>query len=68
MSSVTASRLRAKRNKQKRIRKNAQKKEHTGCKYCIHGIYAMSANAAYCKIKQKVVDVQKECNEFKSKE
>ena len=67
MSSVTASRLRAKRNKQKRIRKKAKQKAHISCKYCIHGIYAMSANVAYCKIKQKVIDVQKECNKFKPK-
>lgn len=67
MSSVTASRLRAKRNRQKRLRKKANQKTHTGCKYCVHGLCAKSADVAYCSIKQTVVDIQKECNDFKPK-
>ncbi len=66
MSSVVATRMRQKRNKQKRLRKQAAKKERIGCKYCEYGLCTTNsdANVAYCSKKQKIVNIVKECDDF----
>lgn len=67
MSSVTNNKMRAKRNKQKRIRKRAREKVQTGCRYCEYGLCASNADVAYCQIEMAIVNLKKDCENFKVK-
>ena len=65
MSSVTGMKAKAKRSKQKRLKKKSKEIRSHTCKFCYYGMISKNGDCAFCKVANDVVKVKTKCRDFK---